>query len=331
MKSFSKPSSELRFDIVSNDWVVIATGRAQRPEVFTKRKKERVPSAKNCPFCHIDIEKEKILYQYPLAKRWRVISIPNKYPAFSRGKHLDKKNVGPYKRINGIGFHEVVVFRNHIKELGQFSTKEMKEVIDCYHERYLDLMNEKFVNYVAIFNNKGRDAGASIYHPHSQIVAIPTIDADLRRSLKGSRDFFNAHKKCVHCAMVEWDLKDKKRIIFENKEFVVLAPFVPRVAFEIRIYPKDHLPYFERITNSQREYLAEAFKEALYRLYKALNSPPYNFFLHAAPCDGKNYDCYHWHWEILPKTQIFAGFELGTGIEISTIEPESVAEFLKKV
>ena len=125
-------------------------------------------------------------------------------------------------------------------------------------------------------------------------------------------------------------MQDGRRIIFENKEFIVLCPFASRVSFEIRIFPKKHHAYFERVTDEQKEYLAEAFLAALGKLDKGLADPPHNFFLHTAPCDGKNYDHYHWHWEILPKTATWAGFELGTGIEISTIEPEKAAEYLRK-
>ena len=131
--------------------------------------------------------------------------------------------------------------------------------------------------------------------------------------------------------MLDFDLKMGQRIVFENRDFLVVCPFASRIAFETRIYPKRHLAYFERIKDDEKDFLAEAFKAAFSKIYKALNNPDYNFFLHTAPCDGRNYDHYHWHFEILPKTSTWAGFELGTGIEISTIEPEKAAEYLKKM
>ncbi|MEK7071841.1 MAG: DUF4931 domain-containing protein, partial [Patescibacteria group bacterium] len=213
----------------------------------------------------------------------------------------------------------------------QFSIPEIRQVLDVYHERYLDLMNEKFVNYVSIFHNHGKIAGATISHPHSQIITHPIIDPDLNRSLAGSAEYWRKHKKCVHCVMLDFDKKDGQRIIFENEDFLVVSPFASRIAFETRIYPKRHLAYFERIKDKEKDSLAEAFKIVFSKLYKALNNPDYNFFLHTAPCDGKNYDHYHWHFEILPKTSTWAGFELGTGIEISTIEPEKAAEYLRKM
>jgi UDPglucose--hexose-1-phosphate uridylyltransferase len=156
-------------------------------------------------------------------------------------------------------------------------------------------------------------------------------DPDLRRSLDGSQQFFEMHGKCVHCMMLEWDLEEKRRIIFENDQFVALAPFASRVAFEVRIYPKEHKAYFERIKEDEKIKLAEALQVTLNKICKGLVDPPYNFFIHTAPCDGRNYDHYHWHFEILPKTSIWAGFELGTGIQISTIEPEKAAEYLRSI
>ncbi len=336
----SKIPSELRFSLVSKDWVVIATGRARKPESFKKEKRAKEEVAeKDCPFCNISTQEipvlafnkgKKINLEGGIPKKWTTIIFPNKYPAFSQNVSLRERAEGPHQMMDAIGFHEVLVTQSHTKQMAQFSQKEIKEVIDAYQERYLDLMNENFVNYVSIFHNNGAEAGASISHPHSQIIAIPVTDPDIRRSLTGSQQYFKTHKKCVHCVMNEWDIEDKRRIVFENKEFLVICPFASSSSFEVAITPKEHHAYFERINENQKKYLAEAFQAALSKLYKALGDPAYNFYLHTAPCDGRNYDFYHWHWSIIPKTSTWAGFELCTGIEISTIEPEAAANYLRK-
>ncbi len=345
--------SELRFDLVSKDWITIATARAKRPETF-KREKRKVVIApkKTCPFCHLETQEKPTLIftegkkvpfglqptlrppakdgPLDIPKNWTTIVIPNKFPAFARDTSLNERTEGPYQLMDAMGFHEVVITRDHVKQIAQFSIEQIKEVIDAYQERYLNLMNEKFVNYVSIFHNQGAEAGASVFHPHSQIIAMPLTDPDIQSSLQGSERFFEENKKCVHCVMIDWDLKDGRRIIFKNKDFVVLCPFASRVAFETRIFPLKHHAYFERVNEEQKWALAEALQQTLKRVFKGLNDPAYNFFLHTAPCDGKNYDHYHWHFEVLPKTGVWAGFELGTGIEISTIEPEKAAEYLRK-
>jgi UDPglucose--hexose-1-phosphate uridylyltransferase len=328
-----KNISELRQDLVSGTWAVVATGRAKRPEMFKKQKREVFQeSTKDCPFCHLGDPKEgkNPLIYFRENGDWSLRVIPNKFPAFKQERGLNKREQGPFHIMDGIGFHEVIITKDHDRQMANFEVAEVAEVLDCYQERYLDLMNRRFVNYISIFHNHGKEAGASISHPHSQLIALPVIDPDISRSLQGSCNYYRANKKCVHCVMIEWERKSKKRIIFENDDFVVFCPFVSRAAFEIRVYPKAHKSYFERMNEREKFQAAEALRAGLNKLYNALDDPSYNFFIHTAPCDGKSYDHYHWHLEILPKTSIWAGFELGTGIEISTIEPEKAAMFLRK-
>jgi len=335
--------SELRLDLASGDWVVIATGRARRPETFKKEKKERKRTGKkNCPFCKINtqevpslvsVEGELFYFQkwQEVPKNWTVIVIPNKYPAFLPYKKLDKKTEGGlYQKINAAGFHEVVVTRDHNKQMAQFSVKKIKEVFDVYQRRYLDLMDKKFVNYISIFHNQGPKAGASIVHPHSQIITTPLVDVDLKGALLKSENYFRKHKECIYCKMNKWEKKVKKRIVFENNDFLVVCPFASKTAFQVIVSPKKHSAYFEEIDDKEKWSLAEAFQSALRKIYNALNDPDYNFYLHTAPCDDKKYDHYHWHWTILPKTGTWAGFEIGTRMEISTIEPEKAAAYLRK-
>lgn len=329
--------SELRSDPLSNDWVIIATGRSRRPETFKKEgKKKIIPSEKECPFCLPEKERPLLVFAggrklKKITKDWTTIAVPNKYPALVPSGVLNEDSEGPYyKKMQGVGFHEVVVTRDHRKSLAQLSLDNIIEVINAYQERYLDLMNEPFVKYISIFHNHGEEAGASIFHPHSQIIAAPVIDPDLNRALVMSHDYFKDNKKCIYCQINEWDRKDRRRIVFENQEFVVICPFASKAAFEVIISPKAHLPYFERISDEQKKHFAEAMQVSLRKLYKALNDPPYNFYLHTAPPDGRDYSFYHWHITIIPKTATWAGFELSTGIEISTIEPERAAEYLKE-
>ena len=342
--SKTKFPSELRFDLVSKDWVVIATGRARRPETFKKPasapKGATAGREKKCPFCRIDIkEKPTLIFSKGkkassinnIPKDWSVLVLPNKYPAFIPYPRLEERKEGPfYKKMNAVGFHEVVVTRDHWKSLGQFKTEEAKEVFDVYQERYQNLMDKNFVNHISIFHNHKSEAGASIFHPHSQIITTPLIDIDLSNALVNSEKYYKKTKKCIYCEMDKWELKVKKRIVFENKYFLVLCPFASKSAFQVIISPKKHLSYFEKVNEEEKWQLAEAFQKALSRIYKGLSDPAYNFYLHTAPCDGKKYPYYHWHWTILPKTSTWAGFEIGTRMEISTITPEKAAEYLRK-
>lgn len=340
-KSQSSFPSELRFDLVSRDWVVIAVGRAKRPEMFRKEKRKKIEiSKKECPFCNIESQEppvliychgKKVCFEKKIPKDWTTVVIPNKFPAFLPKRKLEKKiEGGLYQTMNAVGFCELVITRDHKKTLALLPLKNVKEVFDSYQERYLSLKKKRFVNYISIFHNEGIEAGASQPHPHSQIITTPLIDVDLQKALSISQKYFIKDRKCIYCQMNKWEEKIKKRIVFENQKFLVICPFASKAAFQIIVSPKKHLPYFEKISENEKWQLAEVFQVALKKLYRALNDPAYNFYLHTAPCDGKEYPYYHWHWTILPKTGTWAGFEIGTRMEISTIEPEKAAVYLRE-
>ncbi len=334
----NKGFSELRQDLVTGDWVVIATGRSKRPEDFFAVKSEDKNEERNndngedCLFCDPEKsgqEKDVLIYRRSDGE-WTLRVFPNKYPAFSRAKIPRPIEKGPYFAMTGVGYHEVVVTRDHYRHLALMEKEEVAEVFDAFADRYLDLMNKKSVNYISIFHNHGKEAGASIAHPHSQIIAIPVISPYINLELKGAESYWRANKECVYCAMVNYEKESGERIVCENDEFIAFCPFASRVAFEVWVMPKKHTPYFERINDESKLKLAEVFQKSLNSIYKGLNNPPFNFYIHTAPCDGKDYHHFHWHIEILPHTAIWAGFELQTGIEISTIQPEKAAEYLRK-
>lgn len=326
-------TSELRQDLITGDWVVIATGRAKRPEDFSKKERDKSDAGiENCLF--EDPEKsgqvKDVLIYRRSSGEWTLRVFPNKYPAFVPEKSIRQLNEGPYFAMSGNGYHEVIVTRDHYRQMALMEKLEIAEVFDAYQERYISLMNKKAVNYISIFHNHGIEAGGTIVHPHSQLVAIPVISPYIQLELNGAELYHRANRHCVYCMIAEWEEKAKKRIVFENENFIAFCPFASRAAFEVWVMPKTHEPYFERISNENKLNLAEVFGKALNSIHKALNDPSYNFYVHTSPCDGKDYPHFHWHVEILPHTATWAGFELQTGIEISTIQPEAAAEYLRR-
>lgn len=328
--------SELRQDPIIDDWVVIATGRAKRPNAFIKARKEKwYQSKKDCPF--EDPQKSGnphpllIYYKDKSKKDWSLQVVQNKFPAFGPGLCEAIRKEGPYTVQDGVGFHEVIITRDHNRQIAQFSDKETEEVIHAYQERYLALMDQKCVKYISIFHNQGKEGGATMFHPHSQLVAIPVIPANIKKSLDGAKRFFQKNKKCVYCTMLDWERKVKERIVYENDNFIALCPYASVTAFEIVIAPKMHSSCFEMLSDIERLHTANALRVSLRKLFKGLRNPDYNFFIHTSPCQrAEDYHYYHWHIIILPKTAVWAGFELGTGIEISSIRPEDAAAFLRK-
>ena len=337
--------SELRQDPVTGDWVVVATGRARRPDEYAKFRSREKPQPKaGCPFervlpTAVDVYDRAGRRPDPrrsghprLLRDWWVQVVPNKYPAFAPGLCPIPQTLGPYQWQDGIGLHEVVITRDHTRSLGAMTSVEAGAVMTAYRARYLALKGEDCVRYISIFHNHGREAGASVTHPHSQVIAIPVTPPDVSRSLAGSAAYYRRHRTCVHCAMVAFERRQGWRIVFENTHMVAFCPYVSRSAFEIRIFPTRHAPAFEEAGERELASAAEALRVALAKLQRGLGDPHYNFFIHTAPvAGGVGARHYHWHVEIIPKTAVWAGFEIGTGIEISTVSPEAAAAFLRKI
>jgi len=331
--------SQLRYDEVSKDWVVIAPGRGKRPDEYKRQRILLHTERKDCVFCNLSdksapfmamAQGKKVFGSLPAD--WSLAVIANKFPAFcaADGAKICKHKVGPvYHSMDAVGFCEVIVTRDHDKHIGVMDAAQVEEIIGAYQARYLELKKNKFVNYISVFHNHGVEAGASQPHPHSQIITSPLIDVDLRNGLANSKKYYQKNKKCLSCEMIKWERKDGERLVFENADYIAICPFAPKSAFEVIVTPKKHAAYFEKTTDSQRKNLAEVFSVAVKKICKGLGDPAYNFYLHTAPADGKDYPYYHWHWTIMPRTSTMAGFELGARIEISTITPEAVAEYLR--
>ena len=321
--------SELRQDLITGKWVVIAKKRKKRPHNFCIQNTSKTCK---CPFCNPKKSGQNPDTYIIKDKKgeWIARSFQNLFPAFEQQGNLDPKMDGPYKFENAIGFHEVIVTRDHKKSLGLMEVKKVAKVINLYQKRYLDLMNKRFVRYISIFHNHGQSAGASIEHPHSQLIAVPEVPSDIYDELKGSQDYFQSNQRCAYCTMIAFEKEDEERIVFENESIIAFCPFASRAGYEIWIIPKKHEPYFERAKKTSKIKIASALKICLQKIHKLLNNIDYNFYLHTAPCDGRLYDHYHWHIEILPKSSIWAGFELGTGVEINPFAPEETAKEIRE-
>lgn len=325
-------SSEFRQDIVSGDWILIAPLRGKRPDQFKTTKPRLKAPKRGCP---LEIAGEKgngqLIFSWPTKRLWRLRVITNKYPVVHPQKtKITPKRRGPIPIIPGIGRHEMAVTRDHDANFPKLHSTDALLVFQAFQSRYQEFSKDKNIFYVSLMHNWGPTAGASIYHPHYQIVAIPLIPPDVQHSLEGSKQYFKTRKKCVHCTQIMWEKKEKKRIVFENKYAVAFCPFVSHEPFELRITPKEHISFFEDTNDEQLESTVEALQISLKKLETALGDPDYNFFIHTPPIKNRNnYRHYHWHIEVIPRTTISAGFELGTAIEINPLDPNRAAAVLR--
>ncbi|MCX6702876.1 MAG: DUF4921 family protein [Candidatus Wolfebacteria bacterium] len=328
-----KYNSELRQDLVSGDWIVIAPKRNLRPHQFAgKDRRVKAPKA-GCPFEDLAKSGHEIIsvYQKKKSKSWDVQIVKNKFPALDHGNICAiKTREGPYSMIEGRGYQDMVIPKNHDKNFSQLDAESANLIFRAFQDRYRFFASDSCLAYVSIFQNWGPKAGASIYHPHYQMIAIPVVPPDVNHSLSGSARYFAKNKACVHCAMIEWEKKNGTRIIKENKGAIAFAPYVSREPFEMRIFPKKHLAYFEDEKEEDFKWVVGLLQESLSRMKIKLKDPDYNFFIHTAPISEKSkHSHYHWHIEILPKISISAGFELGTGIEITVVDPDEAAKILR--
>jgi UDPglucose--hexose-1-phosphate uridylyltransferase len=332
----NKNVSELRQDIVMGEWVVIATTRGERPGDLAIKSADTSQDISKCPFEDPFLEQEPLLVQLKEGgvdpkKDWSLVVLRNKFPAFTKGDCTIFEKEGPYLKTGSIGHHEVVILKEHGKFIPDISLDEVCSMIDAYHRRFIEISKDECVRYISVFHNHGKEAGASIGHLHSQIIASSVLPVNVKRSLCGAKKYFEKNGKCVHCDVIDFELKDKKRIVFENDKFIVVVPFASKIAFQMEIFPKEHQSSFSMLKKEDVYFFAEALQSTITKLKKGVNDPPFNFFIHTTPVKNSEFEHYHWHLEILPKTAIWAGFELGTGMEISAVIPEDAAEFLREI
>lgn len=319
---------KLRQNVITGDWVVISPERSKRPEeyVMASAPKRGIPA--DCPFCI----KNNIAYPTSIkeAETENVYVIPNKYPAFTKIDGVILEGDGFYQDTKSLGGHEVVIIKDHAREIYEDGEEIVNELLGVYKNRYLVYDKDPSIEYSMIIHNHGPEAAASIEHPHSQLFASSILPSYIERELLGSEKYFNENQKCVFCEMLKVEKENAHRVVYENDEFLVFTFFAARFPFEMWIVPKQHASRFEEISEETQKSLANAMHEAIGKLNKALNFPPFNYWIHTLPHHhGEAMDYYHWHVEIAPRVSKFGGYEMGSGVVIDVVSPEFAAEFLK--
>jgi UDPglucose--hexose-1-phosphate uridylyltransferase len=328
--------SELREDITSGDWAIIAPGRAKRLEEFVKKKTVRRPSPKAmCPFEFAKLSQSDQwppLYPPVFNKQTDILVVLNKYPALSFAAGIVRHDDFPgiYRVKDGIGTHELVITRDHLKSFADLDGATAEKLFQIFQTRYRALAEDGRIAYVSAFFNWGAWAGASVWHPHYQILGIPMVPPHVVRSLRGSEAYFKKYKRCVRCDMIRTEIKEKVRIVAKNPHAVAFAPFASKHPFEVSIFPRTHLPSFGRTREPVVRSVARLLQDVLRRIKRNMHDPDYNVFIHGAPLDYQKYPYHHWHIEVLPKTTISAGFEFATDVDINVVSPEDAARILRR-
>jgi UDPglucose--hexose-1-phosphate uridylyltransferase len=325
---------ELRKDPISGRWVIISIERGKRPSDFGMR-----VSAKKGGFCAFCEGNEhttptEILALRPDKSRpntpgWTLRVVPNKFPALNIEGELNREGEGIFDKMNGVGAHEIIVEHpDHNLTLSTMPIKSVENVLRAFHDRIADLKKDNRLKYVLVFKNEGDDAGASLEHSHSQLIALPIVPDLVREEIDQARQYYNYKERCIFCDIIRQESAGKTRVISENEDFISLAPFAPRAPFETLILPKRHESSY--MPNGNFNFLARILQQTLKQIDKVLNLPPYNLMIHTSPFKNEENDYYHWHIEILPKLTKIAGFEWGSGFYINPTAPEEAAKFMRE-
>lgn len=330
--------SEIRQDVTTKEWVIIATERLQRPTDFQNKtpKAEKPLYLNTCPFCpgNESMTKPAVLsYTDSKTGAWQVRVVTNIYPAVTPdGGTTRKVDRGFFLGTEATGHHEVIIENPaHNKTLALMTDTELTNVLRAYRQRYTDMAADPKIRSIIIFKNHGPGAGTSLEHPHSQIVATTIIPRHMRTQYEIAISYYDDNGRSLYAALTTHELDAGNRIITNTKKYVVFHPFASHRPFETWIMPTDCQASFGKSCEEDLPDLANVLKNTLLKLYHGLDDPDFNLVIDSAPVGEEHTEIYQWHIRIIPRITTQAGFEIGTGIYINTALPEETAKFIRNL
>jgi len=327
---------ELRQNIATREWVVIATERAKRPDDFADAERplseSRPAREAGCPFCPGN---EAIAGPPTLSVDgpggWLVRVVPNKFPALVEDQEPMRSFRGIERRMSGFGVHEVLIESPlHNVTTALQSDVEVARSLRAMRSRGRSLARDERILVTIFFKNHGAEAGTSLEHPHSQMVSLPVVPHHVRGRLQDAGAYFDEHGSCVFCDMWRQELTAGARVIVEGAHCVAFIPYAAFSPFHTWIVPKRHMPLFIQASDAELEDVARVLRSVLRRIYFSLRDPDFNFVVRTAPNHEERSRSFHWYLSIVPKVTRTAGFEIGSGMFINTSLPEESARFLRE-
>lgn len=328
--------SELRQNLATKEWVIIASERARRPHEFVEPGRlmcgEGPTWEAGCPFCPGNEEAELEVMRVPADISWQVRVVANRYPALVKTAVLERDYHGLVRRISGVGYHEVTIESpTHNTCSALEAPDNMARVFQAFVDRAWQVQLDPRIEYIQFFKNHGRQAGASLRHPHAQMIAMPMVPSDVRVRADTARMHFDEAGVCAYCEMLEQERADRSRIVLESEHFVAFSPYAAFSPFHLWVVPKTHTATFLHVTPLEVVDLGKLMHTILRKLYIGLNNPDFNYVIRSAPVRDLGASYLHWYIAIVPRISLAAGFELGSGIYINPSLPEECAAFLRNV
>ncbi|MGI8912084.1 MAG: galactose-1-phosphate uridylyltransferase [Rubrobacteraceae bacterium] len=320
--------NQLRWDPTLREWVAYATHRQDRTFL---------PPAEYCPLC--PTKPGGFPTEVP-REHYDIVVFENKFPSFSPDAAAPEE-VGSAltPTAPGRGVCEVVLYSDdHDATLAGLSERRIRNLIEAWADRYVELGSREFVDYVFIFENKGEAIGVTLHHPHGQIYAYPFVPPQPKRELESAREYRVDNGRCLHCDLLSQEVSDGRRLVEKGEHFAAFVPFHARFPYEVHLYARRCAPSIADLDDGERRDLTRVLKRVLTG-YDALfdMSLPYMMVMHQAPTDGGDHEgVAHFHIEFYPvnrtagKLKYLAGSETGAGVFVVDDLPEATAEKLRE-
>lgn len=327
---------ETRRDRITKQWVAFAPTRSDRPHRTGSPETSDEPTASDrpvegCPFCPGHEEMlPSVLREYDGDGLWRTRVVPNKFPALTSDAPAAGPSADLYEARPSRGQQDVIIDTpSHHRSPAHFSPDQMDALLRTYQERYCHLREDDEDLLPILFRNHGARAGASIDHPHSQLIALSFAPPLMQREETAARARYDEMGTCPYCAMIETELTENARLVRVTDTFVAFVPYAAREPYEIWILPRRHNPEFGRLTETERHALGPLLQDLLWRLYTCLDDPDYNYFIRTALQYQSEAPHLHWSLRIRPRQSVEAGFEQCTDVRVNPSIPERDAAVLR--
>jgi UDPglucose--hexose-1-phosphate uridylyltransferase len=325
--------SELRFNPLAGRWVTIASERRYRPGDFTPRRlRVQTDLGRPCPFCPGNEEETPpALETYGPHGRWSVRVVPNLFPAFAGRGPLEVRAASPLHRYApATGIHEVLVFSpDHGASWADLTDAQAGLVMAAVRDRLEDHASLDGVVYTQVIVNHGREAGASIEHPHGQLLGIPFVPGGLEDELSAFAHHGEQEPGALLLDTVAEEERREQLVVAGDERVVAICPYWSGSPYELLVLPRQMTAHVERSAPADLAGVGRLLRDVLVRLRKLLGDVAYNLVVHSAP--HRLDVAFHWHVHVLPHVTTGAGFELGTGVRINVVPPELAARQLRDV
>lgn len=320
--------SQLRLDPLTGRWVVVAGERSERPSGFSSR---RLPVeddlGRPCPFCPGNEDSTPAaLETYGERGHWEVRVVPNLYPAFSGNEPMVVTHLGPaFTQAPASGIHEVFVLTpQHFASWADLSDWHAGLVMRALRDRMAEHARVPGLRYSQAVVNCGREAGASLEHPHGQLLSMPFIPGETSNELAG---FARFKGNCLLCAVIDAEEHVEHRVVHADDQVVTISPFWSGTPYELLLLPRTHGSHLYEAPDEELAAMGGSITLALQLLRSRLGDIAYNVMFHSAPYRVSG--DYHWHVHIMPKVATRGGFELGSGVLINIVPPERATDELR--